>query len=401
MSGPLEGIRVIDMTTVVSGPAATVMLADQGADVIKVESLAGDNMRRSRAGSFPPMFISCNRGKRSIALDVKSKDGAEILWRLIDTADVLVQNFRPGTTDRLGFGADAVLDRNPRLVYASISGVGEMGPYASKRVYDPLIQALSGLADIQSDPVTGRPRMTRTIVADKSTAVYAAQAITAALFQRERSGKGQHVRLSMLDTMLSHLWPEGMSPFTIISEGTTEHRNSPHDMIFEATDGYLTVGTNSDKEWRGLCGALGKPEWLDDPRFKDQALRNKNRQERMLLLDEAFRAKPVEEWLRLLDNADVPCAPVMRRGDIPEHPQVVAAGTVEVMEHPSVGPVRQARPAARFDATPAVIQGPAPYLGQHTAEILKELGYSEAGVEKLSGANVVGCYASDRTNEDH
>ncbi|MFT5508646.1 MAG: crotonobetainyl-CoA:carnitine CoA-transferase CaiB-like acyl-CoA transferase [Hyphomicrobiaceae bacterium] len=392
MRGPLEGVRVLDLTTVVSGPAAAVMLADQGADVIKIETLAGDNTRRSRAGAFPPMFISCNRGKRSVAVDLKKQEGAEILWRLIETADVLIQNFRPGTTERLGFGADDVLMRNPKLVYMSISGVGEVGPYASKRVYDPLIQGLSGMADIQADPVSGRPRMTRTIIADKATATYAAQAITAALFRRERTGKGQHIRLSMLDTMLSYLWPEGMAPFTIVSDGTTEHRNTPHDMIFEAADGYLTVGTNSDKEWRGLCAALERPQWLDDPRFTTQALRNENRQPRLLLLDETFRTNTVAHWLAALDKGDVPCAPVLSRGAVPDHPQVIASGTVETFEHPGVGEVRQARPAARFEESPAAIQGPAPYLGQHSAEVLMELGYDAAAIADFAASDIIKCH---------
>ncbi|MGI9475420.1 MAG: CaiB/BaiF CoA transferase family protein [Hyphomicrobiaceae bacterium] len=392
MTGPLDGIRVLDLTTVVSGPACTAMLADQGADVIKVESLAGDNARRSRAGAFPPMFISCNRGKRSLAIDLKQPQGADLLWRLIDTADVLVQNFRPGTIERLGFGFEAVHTRAPKLVYMSISGVGEDGPYAAKRVYDPLIQALSGLADIQADPLTGRPRMTRTIVADKATAVYAAQAITAALFKRERMGEGQHIRLSMLDTMLSYLWPEGMAPFTIVSEGTTEHRNSPHDMIFETSDGYITVGTNSNKEWKGLCAALERPEWLEDPRFIDQAGRNANRQARMLLLEAEFASRATDHWLTALDAADVPCAPVLPRRAVIDHPQVIANAMVETFDHPGVGEIRQARPAARFEATPAAIQGAAPYLGEHTGDVLAELGLDPTAVADLESAGVVKCH---------
>lgn len=392
MTGPLDGIRVLDMTTVVSGPATTAMLADQGADVIKVETLAGDNTRRSRAGEFPPMFISCNRGKRSLAMDLKTPDGVDVLWRLIETADVLVQNFRPGTIERLGFGAEDVLARNGRLVYMSISGVGEHGPYAGKRVYDPLIQALSGMADLQADPISGRPRMTRTIVADKATAVYAAQAISAALFRRERIGRGQHIRLSMLDTMLSYLWPEGMAPFTIVADGTSEHRNTPHDMIFEVADGYITVGTNSDKEWQGLCVALERPDLSDDPRFNTQAARNENRQERMLLLESIFPDHTVQHWLDALDAADVPCAPVLPRRDVIDHPQVVASGSVETLAHPGVGDVRQARPAARFQESPAEIRGAAPYLGEHTAEILGELGFDAGAIAEMETAGVVKCH---------
>jgi crotonobetainyl-CoA:carnitine CoA-transferase CaiB-like acyl-CoA transferase len=217
MTGPLEGIRVIDLCSVVSGPAAMVQLADQGADVIKVESLDGDITRRSRAESpgFSPGFVTCNRGKRSIALDLKSESGKAVLWRLIESADVLAQNYRPGAMDRLGFGYESVRARNSRVVYLSISGVGATGPYSEKRVYDPIIQALSGLADIQSDPLSGRPKMIRTIVADKTTAIYAAQAVTAALVARGRTGVGQHVEVSMLDVMLSYLWPEGMAPFAV------------------------------------------------------------------------------------------------------------------------------------------------------------------------------------------
>lgn len=391
MTGPLDGIRVIDLTSVISGPASASMLADQGADVIKVEALSGDMTRHSRAlvGDFPPMFISVNRGKRAIAVDLKNPQGTEILWRLIDTADVLIQNFRPGAIERLGFGAEDVRARNPKLVYMSISGVGETGPYAAKRVYDPLIQALSGLADIQADPETGRPKMVRTLIADKTTAIYASQAITAALLYRERTGKGQHVRLSMLDTMLSYLWPEGMNPFTVIAQDTQESRNTPHDMIFETSDGYITVGANSDKEWADMCNGLNKPDWLADERFKTQSLRSKNRQARLLLLEEVLLTNTVAHWLDALDKADVPCAPVLPRRAITDHPQVVANKAVETIDQPGVGPIRQARPAARFEGSPARIHGTAPYLGQHTFEVLANIGYDQTAIDKLEDEGVI------------
>jgi crotonobetainyl-CoA:carnitine CoA-transferase CaiB-like acyl-CoA transferase len=196
-------------------------LADQGADVIKIEPLGGDITRHSRqsistSGEFSALFVSSNRGKHSLALDLKQPEAGTIMYRLIATADVLVQNFRPGTMERLGLGEPALRVLHPRLIYVSISGVGESGPYAAKRIYDPIIQGLSGFADLQADPETRRPRMIRTIVADKTTAIFAAQAVTAALYARERTGEGQHIRLAMLDTMIAYLWPEAMTQYTVI-----------------------------------------------------------------------------------------------------------------------------------------------------------------------------------------
>src|ERR1700749_1729091 len=226
MPGPLDGVRVLDLTGVVSGPFATMFLADQGADVLKIEPIGGDITRRSRApidkkGEFSALFISSNRGKRSLAIDVKSAAGREVLTRLVAEADVLVQNFRPGTMERLGLGPDQLRQRHPRLIYVSISGVGDTGPYVKKRVYDPIIQGLSGFADIQSHPVTDGPQMIRTIVCDKTTAVFTAQAVSSALYARERTGKGDHIQVAMLDTMISYLWPEGIMQYTVAGMGAT------------------------------------------------------------------------------------------------------------------------------------------------------------------------------------
>src|SRR5271163_2389318 len=253
MSGPLEGIRVIDLTTVISGPVCTMLLADQGADVIKIEPPGGDIARRTAGdGEFTAMFVSANRGKRSIALDLKQPAALEALRRLIAGADVLVQNFRPGTMERLGLDEPAMRALNPGLIYLSISGVGETGPYVKKRVYDPVIQSLSGLADVQADQDTGRPRMIRTIVADKVTAVHAAQAVWAALVARGRTGEGQHIRLSMLDTMVAFLWPEAMTQYTVVGKETDAKPAARPDLIFKTTDGYITVGSLSNQEWHGL-----------------------------------------------------------------------------------------------------------------------------------------------------
>jgi len=395
MTGPLAGVRVLDLTSVVSGPLATMFLADQGAEVIKIEPLGGDITRHSRqsistSGEFSALFVSSNRGKRSLALDLKRPEAGPIMRKLITSADVLVQNFRPGTMERLGLGEAALRAFHPRLVYVSISGVGENGPYAGKRVYDPIIQGLSGFADLQADPGTRRPRMIRTIVADKTTAIFAAQAVSAALFARERTGEGQHIRLAMLDTMIAYLWPEAMTQYTVVGrEANTPDPTARPELIFATTDGYITVGTISDSEWKGFCVASERPDLEEDPRFSTPGGRAVNATERILLMAEIIKQRPSAEWLQRLDMNDVPSAPVLRRGEVMANPQVVARELIAEFDHPDIGRVRQPKPAARFDRTPAAIQGPAPCIGEHSAVVLAELGFDAAEIERLAAAKIV------------
>ena len=392
MPGPLHGFRVLDITTMVSGPVATMMLADQGADVIKIEPPGGELMRRvgvERRG-MTASFLSCNRGKRSLAIDLKSAEGASIALRLAATADVLVQNYRPGAIDRMGFGEEAVRAVRPDIVFVSISGFGESGPYAHKRVYDPVIQALSGLADIQSDRATGEPRMVRTIVPDKTTSVTAAQAITAALLARERSGEGQHVRLSMLDTMIAYLWPEGMSALSWVGcEADPARGQMGLDLIFRTVDGYITAGAVTDAEWAGLCRALDRGDLLTDPRFATPALRFANVAERRAIMGEEIAKWPAAEILARMEAEQVPSAPVLTRRELLDNPQVVENGTIEIHEDPELGPVRQPRPAARFDRTPAQVRAMAPFLGADNAAILGELGYGEEDAAALEARGVL------------
>ena len=394
-SGPLTGVRVIDLTSVLSGPAAMATLADQGADVIKVESPAGDIMRGR--GTVPgnggegvtPGFVSCNRGKRSVVIDLKQERAKEILWQLIDEADVFAQNFRPGAIERLGFASEKVLARNPRLVYLSINGVGESGPFASKRVYDPVVQALSGLADIQADPHTGRPRMVRTLIADKTTAIYAAQAVTAALFRANARAKGNMYR-SRCWTRCCRSCGRKATPFAPAASEIEEARAALHGMIFQTADGYITVGTVSDREWRALCGALDKPEWIDDPRFATGQARSLNRQERLEAVEAAMGVRNSEQLLSTLMAADVPCAPVLGRRRLIEHPQIVANELVRMVDQPGLGEVRQARPAARMSDTPAHTPRAAPLLGEHTDSVLQSLGMTREEIDGLRQAGVIG-----------
>jgi crotonobetainyl-CoA:carnitine CoA-transferase CaiB-like acyl-CoA transferase len=374
----------------ISGPVATMMLADQGADVIKVEPLSGDLVRfmgPNREG-LTSGFISANRSKRSLAVDLKTEKGMDVVKALIPTADVFVQNFRPGAIERMGLGEEVVRSLNPDIVFVSISGFGETGPYAHKRVYDPVIQALSGLADIQKDGETGRPKMIRTIIPDKTTAVTAAQAITAALFARERGQGGQHVKLAMLDTMVAYLWPEGMAGYTFIGREVKAARAQfAQDLIFATTDGYITAGAVSDAEWRGMCKALDREEWLEDERFLTANDRIVNVRERLAMTAEVLVTRSSAEWLERLDAEGVPCAPVLQRHEVFEHEQIEINEMVAEYDHPVAGRIRQPRPAARFDQTPAEIQRHAPTLGEHSDEILSELGFD---AEALRAEGVVG-----------
>ncbi|MFP6629907.1 MAG: CoA transferase [Myxococcota bacterium] len=393
MPGPLDGYRVIDVTQMISGPVATMILGDQGADVIKVEPPGrGDLTRMLGGGARPmsPIFATSNRNKRGMVLDLKQLRGVEILKQLVAGADVFVQNFRPGAAERMGIGEEALRAVKPDLVYVSISGFGETGPYAQKRVYDPVIQALSGLADIQGGSGK-RPRMLRLIVPDKVTALTAAQAMTAALLARERTGKGQHVRLAMLDAVIHFLWPEGMARHTYLGRDVGVSRPTEvRDLVFETKDGFITAGAVADVEWHGLARALGHPEWLEDERFKTPAGRVKYADKRLEMTAEVLATGTSEQWLKVLDEHQVPCAPVMRREDLVDHPQVIANELIVEADYPLTGRMQQARPPVRFDVTPAEIRRPAPGFGEHNDEVLEELGFDEALRRELKEAGVLG-----------
>ena len=392
MTGPLSGFRIIDVTQMISGPMATMMLADQGADVIKVEPPGTGDLTRALAGrrrGMSPTFAIANRNKRSIAINLKDSRGIDLLKRMVARADLFVQNFRPGTVERMGIGEDALRAVNPKLVYVSISGFGERGPYVHKRTYDPVIQALSGLASIQADE-SGRPRMLRVIVPDKVTALTAAQAMTAALLARERTGKGQHVRLAMLDAVISFIWPESMAGYTFIGPDRAIMRPAnTRDLIFRTADGYITCGAVSDSEWAGLCRALEHPEWMEDERFKTPAGRVKFADARLELAAEVLISRTSAEWLARLDAEQVPCAPIQTRDDLLTDPQVAANEMIIESTHPHAGAMREPRPAARFEATPAELRIPAPLLGEHTDSVLTEAGITGSELAELHTTGVV------------
>jgi len=384
--GPLQGVKVLDLTSMVSGPVGAMILADQGAEVIKVEPVSGELVRHMAAthNGINPVFFSCNRGKKSIALDLKSQEGKEILLKLAEDADVFMQNFRPGAIDRMGFGEKVIRGINRDIIYLSISGFGNEGPYANSRVYDPVIQALSGATDIQADRDTGRPKMFRIIIADKVTSLTAAQAISSALYAREKQGISQHIELSMLDSMISFFWPEGMAGI-VFAENEVDVRKlqGSQDLIYEAKDRFITAGAVSDAEWQGMCKALKREDLIDDERFATPAGRVSNAQERKEITGAEILKWESEEILARFKAEGVPSAPLLDRMELLGNEQIIANQSVLKINYEEFGEVRQARPAAIFGKTPSEISRPAPKLGEHSKEILLDLGYSEDKISSL------------------
>jgi len=372
---------------------ATVLLADQGADVIKVEAPQGDIVRRMGLGkhNLSPAFVSANRGKRSICIDLKAAAGVSVVKKLIAGADVFIQNFRPGAIERMGLSWDVLSALNPRLLYVSVSGFGETGPYAHKRVYDPVIQALTGLPDVQADSATSRPKMVRTIIPDKVSALTTAQAITAGLLERERgSGEGQHIKVAMIDATISFLWPEALGGLTMVGgEKNVRRGQLAQDLIFETKDGFITCGAVSDSEWKGMCVALEQPHWLDDERFNTPMGRVANAKERIDSMGDVLKSRTSADWLERLDANDVPCAPVLTRPEILENEQIKANKLISQYEHPGLGQIRQPRPGAKFSRSEIRKEPIAPALGQHSQEILRDLGLSEAEIKQLVDQGIV------------
>ena len=388
--GALAGVRVLDLTQVISGPLATRILADQGAEVVKVEPPRGDTIRHvgGRDG-VSALFATTNRSKRSVVLDLKQDAAVSVVKRLASESDVFVQNFRPGVADRMGIGESALRADHPELIYVSISGYGETGPYAAQRVYDPLVQAMSGLTDIQAGHREGQ-ELIRFIVADKVTALTSAQAITAALVARGRTGRGQHVKLAMLDATVAFHWPEGMAYHTLTEAEPQRPPPAERHRLFATRDGHLILATIEVAQWQAFCRAVDRPDLAEDERFSSVKRLVTHATERLALVQEILRERDTEDWLARLRAADVPCAPVVTRDRLHEEPQIVANELLVESRHPVAGAMRQPRPAERFGETPSAIRGPAPSLGEHTDEVLRNAGYSDGEIAALRDAGALG-----------
>jgi crotonobetainyl-CoA:carnitine CoA-transferase CaiB-like acyl-CoA transferase len=384
---PLAGIRIIDLTTNMSGPMATMILADQGADVVKVEPPTGDAIRTVGTGhaGMSAYFANNNRGKRSIAIDLTNDAGRDIVRRLAANADVFAQNFRPGVIERLGLSAESLQAENPRLIYASISGFGTTGPLASAPAYDHVVQALSGFAALQTAG-TKEPSMVRHGVIDKATAQTLAQAITAALFQRERTGQGARIDVSMLDVAIAFLWPDGMMDHTVDEPSTVLPPTSRSFRVSPTADGHVVLVTLTAAQWSGLTTALLGD---DDAAMADTAERMKGGADVMRRVRSVIADLPTDEVVSRLRAADVPVAPVRELHEVASDPQVVASGTVRAFDHTVLGRVHQPRPAPLFDGTATDPTPSAPSLGEHTDEVLREADWLDDEIAELRANEVV------------
>lgn len=385
----LAGLKVLDFTRALAGPFCTMMLGDMGAEVLKIEAPGkGDESR----GWGPPFqggessyFLSCNRNKESLTLNLKEPDARSIALRLVQEADVLVENFSPGTMARLGLDHAVASEYNPRLVYCSISGFGQEGPNRSLPAYDLILQGMGGLMSI-TGPKEGPPTKVGVPIADLTAGMFAAHAILAALYHRERTGLGQFVDTSLLDGQLALLtFQAGRYFATGASPGLAgnEHPSIAPYETFKTRDGHLNVACGNDGLWRKLCGALGLMGLAEDPRFVTNAHRLLHRPELVELLSAAFSTRKTQEAIALLEEAGVPCGPIYRLEEVFEDQHVRELGLVQAIDHPTAGTVEFPGPPYRFSQSPTELRQAPPRLGEHTDRVLSRLGYQPSEVEAL------------------
>ena len=392
---PLAGIKIVDLSIALTGPYAAALLGDQGAEVVKVERPGFGDIGRYvgvSVNGLSALAQMCNRGKRSLALDVHQPEGREILLQLMRTADVVVQNFRPGVVERLGIGYADVSAVNERVVYASLSGFGPTGPYAGKGAYDTVIQAYGGFAANQADAQTGEPRFLNQTAADKVTALYAAQAITAALFARERSGNGTHLQLTMLDAVVSFLWADAAGNEVL----QDADRSQPSSFVqnfrpFHFRDGWGICTPTSDADFAGMCQAFGV-DGYDDPSVATIVQRSQHRELAGQIMQRCYAAATemtTADAIGALEARNVPCGVVLTPTELTADPHARAIGLFEDSVHPTAGRLRQPRHPADFGGTRPPLGAPAPMLGEHTDDILRELGLADR-IDALRASGVVG-----------
>jgi crotonobetainyl-CoA:carnitine CoA-transferase CaiB-like acyl-CoA transferase len=396
VSGPLAGIKVLELAQIMAGPTCGLMLADLGADVIKVERVpAGDDtrmMNRPSVRGESAAFMAMNRNKRGIALNLKLPAAQEALKRMVARADVLTENYRRGTMEKLGMGYEALKALNPGLIYCSISGYGRTGPYADKGGYDLVAQGMSGLMSITGEP--GRaPAKSGAPVCDINAGLLAALGVVSAYIHRLKTGEGQLVDTSLFEAGIQQTYWQSAIYFAtgeVPGPGGSAHHLSAPYQAFRAADGWLTIGGANQANWERMVRVLGAPEWLSDPRFKTNADRMTNLEALVGVMNARLKTRPVGEWVRLLEGEGVPCGPINSIADMAADPQALARGMVVELDHPRAGPTRTLGLPIKLSASPGKVARPAPLLGQHTREVLAEFGFSAGEIEALvqSGAAV-------------
>ena len=390
-AGPLKGLKVIDLSHIMAGPACSMLLADMGADVIKVERIPeGDDSRRMVPPTIADQsaaFLIMNRNKRGIALDLRSDVGRNVLSRLLKTADVLIENFRRGTMEQMGFGYAAVHAMNPKLVYCSISGFGRSGPYADRGGFDLVAQGMSGLMSITGEGPSHPPVKVGAPVTDITAGILACVGILAALHSRESSGQGQMVDTSLFEAgIIQTYWHSAMCFATGRAPGpmgTAHPLNAPYQ-AFPTSDGWITVGAANQGNWLRLVDALQAPELANDPRFSTNADRMHNLAALTEMLTPLFKRRSSAEWLRRLGQAGVPAGPVLEVGQMHADPQALAREMIVETRHPTAGPVKAIGLPIKFSDTPGAVRRPAPIFGQDTREVLREHGFSDTEIEQLA-----------------
>ncbi len=394
--GPLDGIRVLDLTRVVAGPYCSMFLGDLGADVVKVEQPdTGDDTRGwgpPFAGGESAYFLSINRNKRSLALDLKSKRAVELLRQLVKVADVVIENFRPGTMERFGLAEQDLRKLNPRLIYASLTGFGANGPMSDWPGYDLIVQAWGGLMSITGAP-DGEPVKVGVAIIDLVAGLMLGKAVTAALFAREKIGVGQRIDTSLLEAEVASLINVG-SNYLVGGKVPTRWGNAHPNIVpyqnFKTADGYLVIGVASEVIWKRFCQAIGRPNLTDDARFANNSLRVENRTKLIALLSEVFLQRDNETWFKLLTAAEVPCSPVQTIDQVFQAPQVLHRDMVMEIEHPTAGKVRMAGIPVKFSVTPASLRLPPPLLGEHNEAILSNwLGMSAEAIDELKKEKII------------
>lgn len=389
-AGPLAGVRVIDLTTVLMGPFATQMLGDMGADVVKVESVDGDTVRRVGPARHPEMgaiFLQGNRSKRSLVLDLKKPEGREAVLKLAQEADVLVYNIRPQAMARLGLTYEEVSAVNPRIVYAGMFGYDQRGPYAARPAYDDLIQALVALPTLVQMAGADRPRYVPLAIADRYVAAIGVGAILGALFHQMKTGRGQRVDIPMFEAMAQMVLGDHLGGRTFeppLGPPGYKRSLSPERVPYRTQDGYICVLAYNDKQWRSFFAAVGRPELPDaDPRFADVGSRTVHIDELYALIAEVLSTRPTAEWLAILDAADIPVMPLHTLDSLIDDPHLAAIDFLKTVEHPSEGTIRSIGVPTIWSETQARPGRPAPRLGEHSLEVLREAGYSAEKIERL------------------